>query len=225
MAGSAFRRSLLPYRNAAVAALGPMDRALARAVFSIRHLPRLVREGWPAPLPPLLKRSFLHGLARAEHATVLVETGTYLGDTTWWLKREFSQIHTIEVDPFLYAQAVRRFRRHPHVTVHLGDSGQLLPAIIPLVNGRALYWLDGHYSAGITGTGATECPVTAELNAIYRFSTESFVVAIDDARCFGHDPGYPSIAEVHDQVAALSGGRDHVSVENDMIIVRQPPTA
>jgi len=165
MAGLAFRRSL-PYRNVAVAALGPMDRALARAVFSIRHLPWMVREGWPAPLPLLLKRSFLHGLARAEHARVLVESGRYLGDTTWWLKREFPQIHTIEVDPVLYAQAVRWFRRHPHVTVHLGDSGQLLPAIIPLVNGRALYWLDGHSAARITGTGATECPVTAEMNAM-----------------------------------------------------------
>lgn len=225
MAESAFRRAMLPYRNAALAALEPMDRALARALFSIRHLPRMVKEGWPAPLPPLLKRSFLHGLARAEQSRVLVETGTYLGDTTWWLKREFSQIHTIEVDPFLYVQAVRRFRRHPHVTVHLGDSGQLLPAIVPLVHEPALYWLDGHYSAGITGMGATECPITAELAAIYQFAEGSFVVAIDDARCFGHEPGYPSIAAVLTQVAELSGGRDHVSVENDMIIVRQSKIA
>lgn len=219
---STLRRALLPYRNAVIAALGPMDRVLARALFSIRHLPRLVRDGWSAPLPPLLKRLFLQGLASTEHATVLVETGTYLGDTSWWFKREFSRIHTIEVDPFLHAQAMRRFRRQPHVTVHLGDSGQLLREIVPHVNQRALYWLDGHYSGGITGLGEAECPVMAELEASYGLAKAAFVIAIDDARCFGHDPGYPSIAAVRERVAALSGGRDELSVENDVIIIRQP---
>ena len=49
-----------------------------------------------------------------------------------------------------------------------------------------------------------------------------FVIVIDDARCFGDDPAYPAVEAVRGRIAALSLGRDLVTVENDMIIVRQP---
>ena len=217
---SSFRRASLPYRNAAIAALGPFHALVAGAEFSVRHLPRLARNGWSSPLPPLLKRSFLHGIAKKEGMAVFVETGTYLGDTSWWLKGVFPRIHTIEIDPFLCAAARRRFSRFPHVNVHLGDSSTVLPSITAGISQPALYWLDGHYSAGITGSGPLECPVMAELDAIYKLSTAPFMIVIDDARCFGHDPAYPSMTDFRKRIAEISGSQPAIGVENDMIIIR-----
>lgn len=171
-------------------------------------------------MPPLLKRAFLRGIAREEHARNFVETGTYLGDTTWEYRRDFERIESIEVEPYLHDQAVRRFRSMPHVTIHLGDSANVLPAIVPTLRGKTLYWLDGHYSAGITGAGVSHCPVFAELDAIFSLSNEPFVIVIDDARCFGTDPAYPTVADVRERVAGLSRNEATMTVENDMIIIR-----
>lgn len=222
MIGSAVRRAWLPWRNRLIALFPRGHRVAARMDFSLRHLPRLVRRGWSSPLPPLLKRSFLQGVARDEHAAIPVETGTYLGDTTWWFRNDFERLYTVEVDPFLHAQAQRRFARLPHIEPLLGDSSTVLAGIVPRIERKALYWLDGHYSAGITGTGETHCPVRDELESIYGLAKSPFVIVIDDARCFGQDSGYPSLADIRDRVASLSGGRDVVTVENDMILIRQP---
>lgn len=198
-----------------------MHAAAYRLNFCVRHLPRLVRSGWSSPLPPLLKRAFLRGIARDEAARNFVETGTYLGDTTWEYRNDFDEMHSIEVEPYLYEQAVRRFQRLAHIKIHRGDSSVVLPAIIGGLRGKTLYWLDGHYSGGITGTGVSHCPVQGELESIFNLSRDPFVIVIDDARCFGTDPAYPSVGEVRESVARLSHQRASVSVENDMIIIRQ----
>ena len=171
-------------------------------------------------MPPLLKRAFLRGIARSEKARNFVETGTYLGDTTWEYRRDFDRIDSIEVEPYLHGQAVRRFSGMPHVTIHLGDSADVLPNIVPSLKGKTLYWLDGHYSAGITGAGVSHCPVFRELESIFTLSREPFVIVIDDARCFGTDPAYPTIEQVRGRVGQLSEDRAGVTVENDMIIIR-----
>jgi len=222
MIGSAIRRIWLPYRNGLIALFPGLHRFASRLEFSIRHLPRLASVGWSAPLPPLLKRSFLKGIARDEKARVFVETGTYLGDTTWWFRNDFERLYTIEVDPFLHDQAKSRFARMHHIDALLGDSSSVLVGVVPSIESKALYWLDGHYSAGITGSGESHCPVMAELAAIYGCGRAPFVIVIDDARCFGNDPAYPTVPAVRERIAVLSEGRGTVTVENDMIIVRQP---
>ena len=222
MIGSAIRRIWLPYRNGVIALFPGLHRFVSRSDFSIRHLPRLASVGWSAPLPPLLKRSFLKGIAQDEKARVFVETGTYLGDTSWWFRNDFERLYTIEVDPFLHDQAKGRFARMHHIEALLGDSSSVLVSVVPGIESKAMFWLDGHYSAGITGSGESHCPVMAELAAIYEHARAPFVIVIDDARCFGTDPAYPTVTAVREHIAVLSVGRDTVTVENDMIIVRQP---
>jgi hypothetical protein len=48
-----------------------------------------------------------------------------------------------------------------------GDSGKELPKIVTQLDTPAIFWLDGHYSAGITAKGDTECPIFEELEAIF----------------------------------------------------------
>jgi len=222
MIGSTIRRVWLPWRNRLIALFPGLHRLASRFAFSIRHLPRLASSGWSAPLPPLLKRSFLRGIARDEKAVVFVETGTYLGDTTWWFRDDFERLYTIEVDPFLNDQAKSRFARMQHIEALSGDSSSVLASVVPSITSKALYWLDGHYSAGITGSGESYCPIMAELAAIYGYARAAFVIVIDDARCFGSDPAYPTVSAVRERIKSLSEGRDGVTIENDMIIVRQP---
>lgn len=198
----------------------PLQSAVSRLDFCVRHLPQLARRGWSAPMPPLLKRAFLRGIARDAEARNFVETGTYLGDTTWEYRNDFDRIDSIEVEPYLHEQAARRFRGFNHITIHRGDSSVVLPEIIPSLRGKTLYWIDGHYSAGITGAGKSHCPVFAEIQAIFTLSRDPCVIVIDDARCFGTDPAYPRIDDVRSQVAQLSNGRAALAVENDMIVIR-----
>jgi hypothetical protein len=86
-----------------------------------------------------------------------------------------------------------------------GDSGKVLSGLVERLNGPALFWLDGHYSGGETALGDLHSPVWAELKAIFGGMRHSFVVLIDDARCFGTVGGedYPAVDDirrwVHDQ--------------------------
>jgi hypothetical protein len=149
MIGSAIRRIWLPYRNGLIALFPGLHRFVSRLEFSIRHLPRLASVGWSAPLPPLLKRWFLRGIARDEKARVFVETGTYVGDTTWWFRNDFERLYTIEVDPFLHDQAKSRFARMHHIEALLGDSSSVLVSVVPSIESKAMFWLDGHIPPGL----------------------------------------------------------------------------
>ena len=57
----------------------------------------------------------------------------------------------------------------------------------------ALFWLDGHYSAGDTARGEKDTPLYEELEQILRAPDLGHVIVIDDARCFGSDPAYPTL--------------------------------
>lgn len=127
-----------------------------------------------------------------------VETGTYLGTTTAFLSNHFPLIYSIEPSLELYTKAVHRFEGS-NVMLYNGVSEDILPTLLPMLSGDINFWLDGHYSAGITFRGHKECPVEDELDAIHdnidNFS--KITILIDDVRCFlprSNDySNYPSI--------------------------------
>lgn len=59
------------------------------------------KKGWPTPIPHLAKRSIVLGEASRIEASTFIETGTYLGDTPWFLRESFKKIFSIEVEPRL----------------------------------------------------------------------------------------------------------------------------
>lgn len=191
-------------------------------ISGIRHLlaaaSRWRNHGWETPPPYFVKRAALLAEARAIRAEILVETGTFLGDTTWAMRRHFHHIHTIEVAPVLAELARKRFRGDAMVTVIEGDSQDILPKLCAEIDRPCLFYLDGHYSGGITGMGGCECPVLAEIDAILTRTRTPFRIVIDDARLFGTDPAYPDIGElrkrIHSHCPALE-----LRVENDAIVV------
>ena len=140
----------------------------------------------------------LHNLLKAKTysgATSIIEVGSFRGVTTRRLARIFDQVHSIEIEPNLFAEARRRCAACPNVVVHLGDGKDLLAQLAPKVS-RCLVFLDGHYSGGVTGCGDEPEPVLAELDVLARSLDNIAGVVIDDFRCFGRDDGWPRKSEV-----------------------------
>src|SRR5438876_3485789 len=100
------------------------------------------------PPPAALKHRVIRNYAARFGIDVLVETGTFLGDTVYVLRKEFARIISIELDPQLATAAQRRFARNSNVTVLAGDSSCLLPDVLRNLDMPVLFWLDAHWSGG-----------------------------------------------------------------------------
>jgi hypothetical protein len=147
---------------------------------------------------------------------LFVETGTFHGDTVEAMRELFARIISVELDTELHQQNVDRFRGYRHIELIRGDSGQVLERILPLIGEPALFWLDGHYSGVGTARGETDTPVLKELGHILTDSAFCHVVIIDDARCFGTDPAYPSLPSLVEFVRSRKN-RVSITVANDSI--------
>ena len=170
----------------------------------------------PSPAPRIIKQQTLLDFASRYNLDVLVETGTYLGETVEAMKHSFKKIYSIELSKDLHEKARKRFSEDENVILLQGDSGIELEKVIPLLNGPALFWLDGHYSGGITAQGRKDTPVVEELQHILNDKRHDHVIIIDDARCFGVDPGYPSIDEISAFIRTLSPDAE-IKVESDSL--------
>jgi len=173
-------------------------------------------KGRTGPTPHIVKEAIVRDYARLYGLTVLVETGTYLGDMVWAMRKHFDEIHSIELDPALYRRAQTRFLKQPHVHLNLGDSAVALSGIAATLRKPALFWLDGHYSGGITASGATETPIEGELKSLLAASAPDHVILIDDARMFTGEGDYPPIGELERRVATAKPNL-HLSVKDDVI--------
>ena len=149
--------------------------------------------GRPVPPPQLYKQWVVKEYARLFSIKTLVETGTYLGDMVEATRKIFDKIYSIELDTDLYRKARRRFSRFGHITIVQGDSGKVLPEILEWVNSPCLFWLDAHYSEGITAKGDLETPIMQEMQSILNHRVKGHVILIDDARCFVGRNDYPKV--------------------------------
>ncbi|MBM9538576.1 hypothetical protein [Desulfobulbus alkaliphilus] len=161
-----------------------------------REVNEWVRRGRPAPPPHIIKQRTIREFAEKFGVNVLIETGTYYGDMVEAMKGYFSRIYSIELSKELYEKANRKFAGDNRISIIYGDSGIELGELISNLHEPALFWLDGHYSAGVTAKGDKDTPIYEELKHIFSSSQKGHVIIIDDARCFGRDPAYPSINEL-----------------------------
>jgi hypothetical protein len=186
----------------------------------LRFIVILIRwwlNGQPAPPPHFIKRRTVNIAGRSIGARLFIETGTYQGEMVEFAKKRFDRIISIELEPNLYAQAVSRFAVEKHIEILLGDSAKLLPELLrrPETHQSTVFWLDGHYSCGITGRGDKDTPILEELETILG-RNERDVILIDDARCFNGEGDYPRLEKI---VEAIRLRRPDliVKVKNDII--------
>ncbi len=168
-----------------------------------------------ASLSPLGKRLAIVQLLRTHNLHIVVESGTFLGDTCRFLSRRGYAVTTIELDPQLAAFARLRFAGNKNVRVVEGDSGELLAEIATALDKPALYYLDGHYSGPGTAKAVLETPIMHEIKAVLAHAAPKSIVVIDDARCFGHDKDFPTMAELSDFLRTY--GISNIRNENDTI--------
>jgi hypothetical protein len=149
-----------------------------------------------------VKHQIIREYARRYRPAAFIETGTYLGGTVDAVKDLFGEVYTIELDEKLHARAVQKFRRSRRVTVLRGDSSEVLPELLMRIQRPCLFWLDGHFSGGITARGKHETPIRVEMETILNHPVKGHVILIDDAREFGKNPEYPTLSELRSLVRA-----------------------
>lgn len=189
---------------------------------ALMHLKNTIRTrswqkaGKPVPPPHAVKQRIISQYASVFGVGTFVETGTYRGDMLYAMKDTFQTIISIELSTILCSQARDRFRDYPHIDIQQGDSGEVLPKILNNISGKCLFWLDGHYSRGVTAKGATETPVAKEVATILEHKVRDHVILIDDARCFDGTHDYPALNDLREFVA-LCRPDYAFSVANDVI--------
>lgn len=75
-----------------------------------------------------------------------IETGTLHGNGVQFAMRyDFESIHSIEIIEELSIKAKLKFSKEPRVTIHQGNSSDILKILLPTLEGNNLYWLDAHF--------------------------------------------------------------------------------
>ncbi len=174
------------------------------------------KNGCPVPPPHLVKRNTIKEYQKIYKYHVLIETGTYLGEMVEAQKKNFKKIISIELGQNLFEKAKAKFKNENNIIIVQGDSGKVLPSILKKIAEPVIFWLDGHYSAGITAKGDKDCPIFEELDAILRRGNLDHILLIDDARCFNGQGDYPTIQELKNYIQAKNGNYQ-MEVKNDII--------
>jgi len=156
-----------------------------------------------------LSINFLSVLKEMFNATNFIETGTHLGYTTSNAAQIFDKVETIELSSELAARARENLSAYKNTTVYDGDSSLILNQVLSTISGKAIIWLDGHFSGyfngGDTALGSINTPIKAELKCIKDSGIKNSIVLIDDIRLFDKLVnivpqldlgGYPDISEM-----------------------------
>jgi hypothetical protein len=175
-----------------------------------------ILRGRPERSPHLLKQKVVRAYGEKFRLTTLVETGTYYGEMVAAMKNRFERIYSIESVPALAERAAKKFARSPQVRIFCGDSRVVMPEVLALLDGQALFWLDAGYYGWIGKRGDPQ-RLSAELEMIlsHRFR---HVILLDDARGLTGRDGVPSIGDVKAHVESRFSDRQ-VEVEDDIMRV------
>ena len=187
------------------------------------QISKYLKEGKNIYPPHGIKEDYVEKYANEFSANILIETGTYLGEMVYAMKDKFDHIISIELNKRLYKNALKFFRKEKHVKIVNGDSGKMLPKILENINSKCLFWLDAHYSGGITAKGELSTPIEKELISIEQHSRENHidhVILIDDAREFDGTDDYPEINQFEKFIKALFPGYNF-KVQDDIIIIHK----
>jgi len=151
---------------------------------------------------------------------IFVETGTYLGDTIFKQKDNFKKIYSIELSEYYFDLARKRFQGFDNINLILGNSKDKLKDILIENDESIFFWLDGHYSTGLTAKAKDkETPILEELNTIFDQNTNKHkhVIFIDDARLFNGTHDYPKYKNLRKFIREKDP-RYSVSIESDIIV-------
>jgi hypothetical protein len=167
-----------------------------------------------AGAPHLVKQRTIAEFARKFDLHVLVETGANFAHMLYVNQNRFREIYSIELDGHRAESARRKFAKRPNIHVLEGDSGKVLPQLLPALKEPCLFWLDAHdYDIS--------SPVKQELAAIYSHPVRGHVLLIDDARWFDGRTDYPTMDQLREKTSREYPG-SVVEVKDDIIRIYLP---
>lgn len=165
----------------------------------LRNIPSVLKwlkSGCSGRAPDPIKMRIVAAYLKQFSINDFVETGTYLGDTVGYIAESGTRCTSIELSQELHEAARARFDGVKNVRLVQGDSGQKLPELLKEIKNPVLFWLDGHYSSGVTACAETHTPISAELQAILKHPIKRHVILIDDARLFDGRNDYPHLDDL-----------------------------
>ena len=151
-----------------------------------------------------------------------VETGTYIGQTTKFASKFFTKVVSIEIYKPLFDFNKNLFNKSENVDILFGDSKEMLPKAINMLEGSILFWLDGHYSGSGTGLGDKICPINEEILNIkenINLNKNSIIIIDDRRRLFNGTDDYPLIEEFKSFVNEHLPGSE-IRYDYDGIIIK-----
>lgn len=172
--------------------------------------------GMPVPAPHKIKESTVIEYSKYTGAKNLVETGTYMGEMVDATKKYFERIISIELDTALASKASQKFLKNKNITILQGDSSTLLPSIIKDISGKTIFWLDAHYSGGITAKGDQYTPIISEVETIAKYPQKDTTLLVDDARLFTGKDEYPLLSDFRELIKRLFP-KHEFDVKDDVI--------
>ena len=139
----------------------------------------------------------LKAVGKRTNAKCLVETGTFLGNTSMRCSRVFDQVFTIELDEKLYEQASKYLSSRSNVVCVQGDATVELPKVLQRPEcDNAVIFLDGHFSQGESAHGEVPEPACELLASLAEYKSKISGIVVDDFRLFGVEAGWPRKSEL-----------------------------
>lgn len=166
------------------------------------------------------KIDLINKFVKKYNLNIFVETGTYLGDTIFRQKDNFKKIYSIELSEYYFGLAKKRFQGFDNINLILGDSKDKLKDILIENDEPIFFWLDGHYSTGLTAKAEDkETPILEELTTIFDLNTKKHkhVILIDDARLFNGTHDYPKYKDLKKFIKEKDP-RYSVFIKTDIIV-------
>ncbi|MFY9311369.1 MAG: hypothetical protein WAQ28_20150 [Bacteroidia bacterium] len=175
-------------------------------------------KGRPGIAPHIMfKRKRIVKFSKMYNCNTFIETGTHDGRTVKFLRNRFKKLMSVEVYKPCFDNSLKRTKSYSNIKLFFGDSKIMLPRMLEQIEGRALFWLDGHFSGHGTGKSEVNCPVNDELEAIKRLDRKDHLILIDDAREFIGQNDYPDIKLVMKKLKEINPNYK-IEVSNDCII-------
>ncbi len=169
------------------------------------------------------KFRLINQMRQQTQAKCLIETGTFLGTTADRCARVFKKVYTIELDEKLALTATNFLSKRKNVKVLQGDARDRLAEILKIDEvDSAVVFLDGHFSGGVTACGDLPEPAMELIAILSRFRKKIKGILVDDFRCFGIEPGFPSKSELLKSVETYFPSTDfEVEIFLDLLLIRR----
>jgi hypothetical protein len=158
----------------------------------------------------------IRSIASEHSVKIFFETGTYIGNTVFGVKDAFEKVYSVELSKELAKLARERFANEPKVKIINSDSSNAIKSFLKDLTEPAVFWLDAHYSTGITAMGKKQTPIREELEAILKHSIKGHHILIDDVKDFNGQNDYPTATEIIEMVKEIGYGRYQVQIEGEV---------